>query len=178
MIITRYMEQAHGWDRRVFHCINRTQNPTMLHAALRMLTHLGGALFTITLTLSVALFAPEPWRTTSLQSFAALAISFLITTLIKHKVQRIRPYLALEGVRVGKNPLKDPSFPSGHSTAIFSIITPFLFMGSWVAVLLLVMALIVCISRIYLGLHYPSDCLVGSFVGSMTAVLTVAVINL
>ncbi|OZB99115.1 phosphatase PAP2 family protein [Paenibacillus sp. XY044] len=172
------MERAHGWDRRVFHWINRIQNPSLLNAALRTLTHLGGALFTITLTLSVALFAPEPWRTTSLQSLAALALSFLITTLIKRKVRRIRPYLALEGVRVGKNPLKDPSFPSGHSTAIFSIITPFLFMGSWVAVSLILIALIVSISRIYLGLHYPSDCLVGSFVGSMTGVLTIAMISL
>lgn len=176
-MINRYYERMHHYDCRIFRWFNRTNHHTFLDAFLGMLTHMGGALFTIALTLSLAFFAPDPWRGISWESFAALSISFLITTFIKKKVQRIRPYLALQKVRVGKNPLKDHSFPSGHSTAIFSIITPFLFTGSWFSLLLVTLALVVCISRIYLGLHYPSDCLFGIIVGSTTGVITVHVMN-
>ncbi|MGV2686250.1 phosphatase PAP2 family protein, partial [Clostridium perfringens] len=72
-----------------------------------------------------------------------------------------------------KKPMKDHSFPSGHSTAIFSIITPCLFITPWLSLLLILLALTVSLSRIYLGFHYPSDCLAGCFVGTTSALLIV-----
>ncbi|PJH69213.1 phosphatase PAP2 family protein, partial [Salmonella enterica subsp. enterica serovar Typhimurium] len=67
---------------------------------------------------------------------------------------------------VMKNPLQDHSFPSGHTTAIFSVIIPFILLDWMLMFLLLPIGIIVGVSRIYLGLHFPSDVLGGSLLGS------------
>lgn len=172
-MITRSMDWLQQHDHLIFRWINRKISNKTVDSMLALVTHMGGAIFTIVLTLSIAFFAPEPWNTMGWQSFIALSLSFLITALIKRKMRRIRPYLALEKVRFEKKTMKDHSFPSGHSTAIFSIITPFLFITPWLSLLLILLALTVSLSRIYLGFHYPSDCLAGCFVGTTSALLIV-----
>ncbi|GIP07801.1 phosphatidylglycerophosphatase B [Paenibacillus lautus] len=172
-MITRSMDWLQQHDHLIFRWLNRKISNKMVDSMLSLVTHMGGAIFTIVLTLSIAFFAPEPWYTMGWQSFIALSLSFLITALIKKKLRRIRPYQALEKVRFEKKPMKDHSFPSGHSTAIFSIVTPFLFVTPWLSLLLILLALTVSLSRIYLGFHYPSDCLAGCFVGTASALLIV-----
>jgi undecaprenyl-diphosphatase len=61
--------------------------------------------------------------------------------------------------------LKDHSFPSGHTTAVFSVIVPFLLQTPSLAAVLIPLGLSVGISRIYLGLHYPSDVIAGGILG-------------
>ncbi|MGG2201983.1 phosphatase PAP2 family protein [Paenibacillus validus] len=53
---------------------------------------------------------------------------------------------------------------------------PLMFIGPWTFALFLPVAALVGVSRIYLGLHYPSDCLAGSLIGTVTAVSAVAVL--
>ncbi|GAB6928091.1 phosphatase PAP2 family protein [Paenibacillus sp. JCM 10914] len=170
-MLTRSMDWLQQHDRLLFRWCNRKISNKTVDFLLSLVTHMGGATFTIVLTLSIALFAPEPWNVMGWQSFAALVLSFIITALIKRKMRRIRPYLALEQVRFEKKPMKDHSFPSGHSTAIFSIITPFLFIMPWLSVLLIFIALTVAFSRISLGFHYPSDCLAGCLIGTTSGLI-------
>ncbi|WP_051236585.1 phosphatase PAP2 family protein [Paenibacillus pinihumi] len=73
-------------------------------------------------------------------------------------------------------PLKDHSFPSGHTTAIFSIIIPFVFISGLLALLLVPLALLVALTRVYQGLHYPSDCIAGCLLGTFGGLLAVVVI--
>jgi len=173
--MNRYLQRLYVHDQRMFLWCNRTICHTMLDRIFGLLTHIGGATFTIFCTLSVALFAPGLWSAAGWKSFAALSISHLIAAVAKKRFQRIRPYLVLPHVRVGGNPLKDPSFPSGHTTAIFSVITPFLFISGWLSTLFILLALIVGFSRIYLGLHYPSDCIAGCMIGTFSALCVVVV---
>lgn len=175
MTMIRYLQKLHAHEKRMFFWCNRTISHTVLDRIFGLLTHMGGATFTIVCTLSIALFAPGLWSAVGWESFAALSVSHLIAAIIKKKFQRIRPYLALPDAKVGRNPLKDHSFPSGHTTAIFSVITPFLFVSGRLSFLLILLALIVGFSRIYLGLHYPSDCIAGSLIGTGSALLTVVV---
>ncbi|WP_028612016.1 phosphatase PAP2 family protein [Paenibacillus harenae] len=172
-MLKRFLERFQHHDNRIFYWFNRRISHSRLDRFLALFTHMGGAVFTIMLTLSVALFASEPWSGAGWQSFAALSVSFLITTLIKKKLQRIRPCLVLDEAKAVISPLWDPSFPSGHSTAVFSVITPFLFVSPWLTLLLVPLAATVGLSRIYLGMHYPSDCLAGCFVGTTTALFIV-----
>lgn len=139
---------------------------------------MGGATFTILCTLIVIWFAPEDWRGAGKHSLIALIVSHLITTLIKKKVQRIRPFRILEQVKLGNFPLKDYSFPSGHTTAIFAVVTPFLFLFPMpVSILLILLALLVGLSRVYWGYHFPSDCVAGGTLGTVTALLVVLFID-
>lgn len=169
----RYYLRMREYDNRLFLWCNHRLRNRWLDGFLKKFTHMGSAAFTIGCVLSVILFAEGPWRRTGWLSLIALTVSHLLAVLIKNAFQRVRPYNALAQAQIAILPLKDYSFPSGHTTAAFSVAIPFLFVAPGLAQILLPLASIVGLSRIYLGVHYPSDCLAGCFLGSGTALLVV-----
>ena len=82
-------------------------------------------------------------------------ITMLFVVLLKNFVERERPSVELEDDLYR-------SFPSGHSAAVFSVLS-FVsekYIKYWVFISILVM-----VSRVYLEAHYASDVLVGAFIG-------------
>lgn len=173
---SHYLQMLLRVDKRLFYWCNQTLNRAILDRFFGIITHTGGAICTIFLSLSLVIFASGLWQTVGFESLAALSISHLVVAIIKKKIPRTRPFLALSQVKVGSNPLFDSSFPSGHTTAIFSVITPILFVTGSVSIVLLLLAIMVGLSRIYLGLHYPSDILAGSLLGIVTGFFMVILI--
>ncbi len=161
-------------DQRMFFFVNHKLSDSFLGVLSSRMTHLGGATATILLTLSIWVFAPKPWSTIGMQAFIALAISHIPVAIMKKAWPRLRPYLVFPNAKIYKNPLKDHSFPSGHTTAIFSVVSPFVMTYYWLGLILIPVAAIIGISRMYLGLHYPSDVAAGCVIGVATAACTVA----
>lgn len=161
-------------DQRVFFLVNHKFNHALLGMILSRITHLGGATATIVLTLGIWLFAPKSVSTVGMQAFIALALSHIPVAIVKKLYPRLRPYLVLPEARTGKKPLKDHSFPSGHTTAIFSVVAPFVIAFNWLGFILIPIAMLIGMSRMYLGLHYPSDVAAGCLIGCLTASFTVA----
>ncbi|TXK85245.1 phosphatase PAP2 family protein [Paenibacillus sp. N3.4] len=161
-------------ETRMFHFVNQRIQHFFLDHLFSKITHLGGATASIVISLCCALFGQGVLRTAGIQALIALTISHIPVAIIKKKYPRLRPYLVLPQTIIGKNPLTDHSFPSGHTTAIFSIIFPFVAAMPSLALVLIPLALIVGLSRIYLGLHYPSDCIVGCLIGTTASLATVA----
>ncbi|MBD2844234.1 phosphatase PAP2 family protein [Paenibacillus sp. IB182496] len=156
----------------------RPLNPALnrwLSRWLGTVTHLGGATFTLATALLLVLLAPYPWNTAGWQSLTAIAISHIPVFIVKHKFKRLRPYQKLEKINIGKRMLGDPSFPSGHTTAIFAWMLPLLTAESAYLPLMLPVAIVIGVSvgwsRMYLGLHYPSDVAAGGALGALTASL-------
>jgi len=166
--------KLYSWERHLFQWINGRMHNRFLNFWLFYLTHLGGATCTIGINLLIWIWAPQPWKTASLQALTALAISHLPVAAAKKLYPRVRPYLALPGTKTFHNPLKDHSFPSGHTTAIFAFTIPYMAAQPALTVFLLPLSFIVGFSRIYLGLHYPSDVLVGAAIGTSVAASTIA----
>lgn len=169
--IIKWLHQA---DRTIFLTINHKFHHRILDRVLGIITHLGGATFCIVLTLTLFFWSSEPWRTISLHCILALVLSHIPVAIFKRKLQRLRPYLVLPEAKTVPKPLKDHSFPSGHTTAIFSVTVPYMLAFPLLTLLLLPLAIIVGLSRIYLGLHYPSDVIVGGIVGTAAAAVTAA----
>jgi len=163
-------------ENRVFLWVNQHKQVTFIDQIMQRITHLGGASATIAVSLSLALFAHGNWRILAIQALIALAVSHIPVAIFKKKYPRLRPYLVLPQTRIYKNPLVDHSFPSGHTTAIFASIVPFALSSPLLAIVLLPIAFTVAYSRVYLGLHYPSDCVVGALLGISSAMLASVII--
>ncbi|NUU59308.1 phosphatase PAP2 family protein [Paenibacillus agri] len=166
--------KLHLWERRLFQWINGRMHNRFLNFWLYHLTHLGGATIAIGTNLLIWAFSPQPWRTTAFQALVSLAVSHVPVAIAKKLYPRRRPYLALPGTRTFRNPLKDHSFPSGHTTAIFAWLIPYMAAFPPLAFVLLPLGCIVGFSRMYLGLHYPSDVLAGAVIGTGVAAGTIA----
>lgn len=162
-------------DHRLFHWINGQLHNRFLNFWLYYLTFLGGATFTISISILTWAFASLPWSVAGAQAATALAVSHIPVAIAKKRYPRIRPYLAFPETNTFRNPLSDHSFPSGHTTASFAVAIPFIFAVPALFPLFLSLSLIVGFSRIYLGLHYPSDVLAGAVIGTSVASVTVAI---
>jgi membrane-associated phospholipid phosphatase len=101
-----------------------------------------------------------------------ILVSTLISTGLKYSVDRTRPYLTypfIDNVIF----VDSPSFPSGHTSAAFATATSLsLAYRKWYVIApSFAWASSVGYSRIDLGVHYPSDVLVGALIGSGSAYL-------
>ena len=98
----------------------------------------------------------------------SLILGLALNQLILLFIQRDRPYI-IGVTNLFIAPSGDPSFPSDHATAAFAIATVFLvhrFRGSKT---LLVAAILVSMSRIYVGTHFISDIVGGAITGMLAA---------
>ncbi len=86
--------------------------------------------------------------------------SYLIKILVNLIYFRPRPFMAHDvNLLIGK--LVDGSFPSAHTFLSFAMAFVIYFYNKKLGVILLILAALVSISRIYVGVHYPLDVLGG-----------------
>lgn len=92
------------------------------------------------------------------------ALALFIVKTIRRLNKRQRPFIYLNI----DNPLKhskNSSFPSQHAVSAFAIGTAIYNCFAPLGILTLVFASLTAFSRIIVGVHYPSDILVGAFIG-------------
>lgn len=120
-------------------------------------------------------------RAAGLALFALLAAAFAIErplyTVLKRGLKRNRPADAMPGFESFVVPADKFSFPSGHTSGAFVAATV---IGALFPALLLPLyawAALVGISRVFLGVHFPSDTVAGALMGSGIATLAVRLIG-
>lgn len=104
----------------------------------------------------------------------ALLLAGIIAACLKLTFHSPRPFTVLDHVRQLTVPTEPNSFPSGHTASTLSIITVLVWKlreNKAVVGLLLVFAVLIGFSRIYCGVHYPFDVLVGAVVGVVSGVV-------
>src|SRR5215813_4154185 len=96
----------------------------------------------------------------------------LLYKWLKAKTTRLRPYQRNRAIQLAGNPLDPYSFPSGHTLHAVAFTLIGLYYYPVLAALLLPFTLLVALSRIVLGLHYPSDVLASVAIGAMVATVS------
>jgi len=109
----------------------------------------------------------------------ALALSFVVNNmLLKNIVQRPRPYEMIEGLVPLIERLSDYSFPSGHSGASFAAAVVIMRNRlPYIRIPALVLAIAIAFSRLYLGVHYPSDVASGMIIGILIGYISPKIIS-
>jgi undecaprenyl-diphosphatase len=107
----------------------------------------------------------------------SLAIEISAQTAVKYRAKRLRPFKALpEQIRMLVRPLDEWSFPSGHAAGAFVMATVLRHFYPHFGIPFYLGASTISFSRIYNGVHYPSDVLFGCVLGIVSARLGLSIL--
>lgn len=138
----------------------------ILTPVMRVITTLGnGGAFWIVLTLLLLVF--KRTRRMGVYCAASMLLTLLVVNLcIKPLAARTRPYELIQGLEILVSRPHDYSFPSGHSAnSLTCAWTLFRLAPKKYGVPALVLAVLIALSRLYVGVHFPTDVLAGVAIG-------------
>ena len=173
------MEQLAALDANILLFIQDNIRNPVLTAIMRPITHLGDkGIFWIILTLILLAFR-KTRKAGICSMFALLFMVVLNNGIIKHLVDRIRPYEVIQSLEILVTKPDDASFPSGHTASSFASCTALLLSLPMVTdrrrariftAAAYVLAILIALSRLYVGVHYPSDVLGGLVIGVLCGI--------
>lgn len=158
-------------DRALFaRCVDHSRTRRFWRSGWTLLTHLGGTVCTVTAALLPSLLASGALRDAAVRALAALVLSHVAVQLVKRTVNRPRPSFSEGWAALATVPDRF-SFPSGHSTAAMAVAFSYALAFPAFAVPLVGLAMLVGASRVFLGVHYPGDVVIGQLLAIGTALL-------
>lgn len=103
--------------------------------------------------------------------FAGVASRFIIGEVIRFLWFRPRPFVSLNFIPLVEKSASEASFPSGHALFYFAVATSVYLYNKKLGIIFYVASFLICISRVFVGIHWPSDILAGALIGIFTALL-------
>lgn len=169
-----FLQSVQNLDGEILLQIQQHLRTDMLTPFMKIVTFLGnGGWFWI--LCAVVLLAVPKTRKTGYAAVLSLIFGVIVTNLLlKNIVARPRPFAEIEALIPLIAKPTDFSFPSGHTTASFAVALVMLRMlPKKIGIPAVVLAALVAFSRLYLGVHYPTDVLAGFFVALVGSSLAV-----
>jgi undecaprenyl-diphosphatase len=156
---------------------NRWGTRRAVGAFFGAVSRLGDGVFWYALMLALTVL--DGWRGREAAAHMALTglAALLLYRLLKRWTRRPRPFRACPGVIAHVPPLDEFSFPSGHTLQAVSFTLVALAWYPLLAPLLLTFTAMVAVSRVILGLHYPSDVLAAIVIGGALGTLSLWLVH-
>ncbi|MCS6919824.1 MAG: phosphatase PAP2 family protein [Fimbriimonadales bacterium] len=193
------MDTLLHYDREIFFALNHGLRHPLLDLVMWLITSLGlgwvqmGIVLAATLLLSVRgrprprrngadAVVPSAWRSIFLPALLAFVGSGMTAQLLKRALPRPRPSNLPDAIVAPDERIFYNSFPSGHTTTAFALAF-WLFMLTrrtryrWWGYGALLLAGLVGLSRVYRGVHYPSDVLAGALIGVLWGAIAYFTLN-
>ena len=168
------LQQIQIWDEAWCLRFNRASTNPLTRRIFRLISRLGDGIFWYCLMLGLLVRYQSDALLPVLHMAAAGLVCTVLYKWLKRKTHRPRPYDKNQGINCGITALDQFSFPSGHTlhAVAFSIVALSYYPN--LAWLLLPFTALVAISRLVLGLHYPSDVLAGILIGATISGLSLS----
>jgi undecaprenyl-diphosphatase len=160
-----YLHRMQAVDSAVCVKVSHSNQYRLIREVFRTVSRLGDGVFWYGLMVALLVFQSSD----ALLPVVHMALAGLFGTLIykwlKLTTHRPRPFQVRQDVWVVGKPLDHFSFPSGHTlhAVVFGLIAMHYFPA--LSILLIPFMWMVAMSRVILGLHYPSDVLAGAGIG-------------
>ena len=154
------------------------RNP-ILDNLMIFITSLGnGGMIWIVAT--IALLIPKKTRKAGIMSAAALLGSLIINNnIVKNIVQRPRPFVTFTDLQIIIPTPSEFSFPSGHTSSSFAAAAVFYrHLPKKIGLPSVILAGLIGFSRLYVGVHYPTDVIAGVLMGILLSYLAEYLVNL
>ena len=156
--------------------VNRTCQRRTIHGFFKVASRLGDGVFWYILMAILPLAQGMAGLAASIHMGLVSLACLVVYKWLKPRAMRRRPYLQDNQIHLGTAPLDYYSFPSGHTmhAVAFTIAALAHFPGlAWV---LVPFSALIALSRVILGLHYPSDVLIGAAIGALVTSVSLLII--
>jgi membrane-associated phospholipid phosphatase len=157
---------AVSWDVSLFRVLNEV--PAALASVLTPLSHLfspAGIIAVVTLTVIYVVARNRSVLPVAAGAVAA-ATAWAVAHVAKALADRPRPYEVVAGAVLRQQPAHGTSFPSSHTAVTVAVVIALVpFLPQALAAVAIAYAVLVGLSRVYLGVHYPLDVLGGAGIG-------------
>ncbi|MDR2873563.1 MAG: phosphatase PAP2 family protein [Methanobrevibacter sp.] len=182
-------ESSISWNSDIFNFINHNLQNPILDQSMPIITNFGTEewlMIIVFILLITSLIAKKDKLKKIIIIFLiSIIVSIFITELLKGIFSESRPFIAFSNVHLLADGSPFRSFPSGHSSNIFTLITVFglnyslkirgkSFKLLWV---LLPLGILVALSRVYVGVHFPLDLIAGTMIGIVSGGIVSILIN-
>ncbi len=154
--------------------LNRWGASSVVHGFFATISRLGDGIFWYTLMLALALAGGARGAMAAAHLAVTGLIALTLYRVLKRHIRRPRPCEGNQGIVAHIAPLDRFSFPSGHTLHAVAFCVVACAWFPTLSILLIPFALLVALSRVVLGLHYPSDVLAAIAIGVLLALGSLA----